>query len=183
MTKTSDELNVNQEATMTQPARKRGSKSASIEATTTAKKEEIAQIVRNSYKWFNKQIVKSDEECADRLNEFFAECGRTGEIPTVEKMCLALGTVRKTLWEWENGNGCSSARSNMIKKAKQILSNIDAELVLGRKIPETTYIFRSKNFYGMKDVQDLVLAPNQPLGDSPDAKQLENRIEGSVVED
>lgn len=176
-----NDATMEQDVTMTQPVRKRGSKSASIEATTTAKKEEIAQIVRNSYKWFNKQIVKSDDECADRLNEFFVECGRTGEIPTVEKMCLALGAVRSTVWEWENGNGCSSARSNMIKKAKQILSNIDAELVLGRKIPETTYIFRSKNFYGMKDVQDLVLTPNQPLGDSPDQKQLEERIAGSVV--
>ena len=169
------------EATMVQPVRKRGSKSASIEATTTAKKEEIAQIVRNSYKWFNRKIVKSDDECADRLNEFFEECGKTGEIPTVEKMCLALGTTRTTVWEWEQGLHCSSVRTNMIKKAKQILSNIDAELVLGRKIPETTYIFRSKNFYGMKDVQDLVLTPNQPLGDSPDQKQLEDRISGSVV--
>ena len=69
----------------------------------------------------------------------------------------------------------------MIKKAKQILANIDAELVLSRKIPETTYIFRSKNFYGMKDVQDLVLTPNQALGETPDQKQLEERIVGSVV--
>ena len=55
--------------------------------------------------------------------------------------------------------------------------------MLGRKIPETTYIFRSKNFYGMKDVQDLVLTPNHPLGDAPDQKQLEERIAESVIEE
>lgn len=176
-----EDMPLEQSTTMTQPVRKRGSKSASIEHTTTARREEIAQIVGNAYKWFNREIVKSDEECADRLNEFFSECNRTGEIPTVEKMSLALGTVRVTVWQWEQGIGCSAVRSNMIKKAKQILANIDAELVLSRKIPETTYIFRSKNFYGMKDVQDLVLTPNQALGETPDQKQLEERIVGSVV--
>ena len=176
-----EDMPPDQSKTMTPQARKRGSKSASIEATTTARKDEIARIVQNAYKWFNREIVKSDEECAERLNEFFTECSRTGEIPTVEKMTLALGAARTTVWNWENGVGCSSARMNMIKKAKQILANIDAELVLGRKIPETTYIFRSKNFYGMKDVQDLVLTPNQPLGETPDQKQLEERMVGSVV--
>ena len=33
----------------------------------------------------------------------------------------------------------------------------------------------------MKDQQEVVLTPNQPLGDSPDQKQLEERIAGSVV--
>ena len=162
---------------------KRGSASASIELNTTAKRAEIAQIVQNGYKWFDRKIVKSDEECADRLNEFFTECSRTGEIPTVEKMALALGTVREVVWRWQNGIGCSSTRSNMIKKAKQILANIDAELVLGRKIPETTYIFRSKNFYGMKDVQDVVLAPNNPLGEEVDQKALEAKIADVIIDE
>ena len=43
------------------------------------------------------------------------------------------------------------------------------------------YIFRAKNYFGMKDQQDIVLTPNTPLGDSPDQKQLEERIAGSVV--
>ena len=71
----------------------------------------------------------------------------------------------------------------MIKKAKEILAGIDAKLVSMGKIPQVTYIFRAKNFFGMKDQQDLVVTPAASLGDSPDAKQLENRIEGSVVED
>lgn len=67
------------------------------------------------------------------------------------------------------------------KKGKEILAGIDAKLVSMGKIPQVTYIFRAKNFFGMKDQQDLVVTPAQPLGDSPDQKQLEERIAGSVV--
>ena len=162
-------------------AKKRGSKSASVEATTTATKDEIKQILSNTLYWYKREIVKTDEECAERLNEYFQRLSETGEIPTVEKMCLALGTTRTTVWEWENGRGCSSARSNMIKKSKEILAALDAELVSRGKIPQVTYIFRAKNFFQMSDSATLTVIPAQPLGDSPDQKQLEERIAGSVV--
>lgn len=164
-----------------QAAKKRGSKSASIEATTTATNEEIKQIMTNVLYWYPREIVKTDEECAERLNEFFKRLNDTGEIPTVEKMALALGTVRETVWKWENGQGCSLARSHMIKKAKEILAALDAELVSKGKIPQITYIFRAKNFFGLSDKQELVLTPNQPLGADSDPAELQKRIEGSVI--
>lgn len=163
--------------------KKRGSKSASIAATTTAKKEEISQVIQESFQYFNRPIVKSDEECAERLNDYFRQCNETGQIPTVEDMSLALGTIRETVWKWENGMGCSSERSHMIKKAKEILAGIDAKLVSMGKIPQVTYIFRAKNFFGMKDQQDFVLTPNTPLGDTPDQKLLEERISETVMEE
>jgi len=165
-----------------QAVKKRGSKSASIEATTTATNEEIKQIMTNVLYWYKREIVKTDEECADRLNEFFKRLNDTGEVPTVEKMCLALGTTRTTVWEWENGN-LGPTRANMIKKAKEILAALDAELVSKGKIPQITYIFRAKNFFGLSDKQELVLTPNQPLGTDSDPAELQKRITGSVVEE
>lgn len=44
-------------------AKKRGSKSASIEATTTAKKEEISQVIKESFQYFKRPIVQSDGKC------------------------------------------------------------------------------------------------------------------------
>ena len=148
--------------------KKRGSKSASVEKNCTATTDEIKQIIGNSLYWFNYPIVKSDEECAERLNEFFSHCTQTGEIPTVEKMCLALGTIRQTVWKWENGD-LGPVRSDMIKKAKEILASVDAELVSTGKLPQITYIFRSKNFFGLTDKQELVVTPNNPMQDlNPD---------------
>ena len=150
----------------------RGSKSASVEATTTASKEDIKQITGNILYWYKRDIVKTDEECAERLDEFFTHINETGEIPTVEKMCLALGTTRKTVWEWENGRTNGGRRAAMIQKAKEILAAIDAELVSHGKIPQVTYIFRSKNFFGMRDQTDIVVTPNNPLGESVTAEEI-----------
>ena len=151
--------------------KKRGSKSASIEATSTATKDEIKSMVGNVLYWYKRDLVKTDEECAERLNEFFDRINETGEIPTVEKMCLALGTVRQTVWDWENGSK-GTARADMIKKAKEILAGIDAELVSRGKIPQVTYIFRAKNFFGLVDQSQVVLTPSSPIGETTEQKEL-----------
>lgn len=158
----------------TKEVKKRGSKSASVEKNCTATTDEIKQIIGNSLYWFNYPIVKSDEECAERLNEFFKHCNETGEIPTVEKMCLALGTIRQTVWKWENGE-LGSVRSDMIKRAKEILASVDAELVSTGKLPQITYIFRSKNFFGLTDKQELVVTPNNPM-ETLDAEEARQRL-------
>ena len=157
----------------------RGSKSASIEKTTTATKDEIKQILKNSLYWYNREIVKTDEECAERLNEYFARLAETGEIPTVEKMCLALGTVRQTVYDWEQGTQ-GSARAVMIKKAKEILASLDAELVSRGKIPQITYIFRAKNFFQMSDKQEFTLIPGNPLGDGTDPATMAQKYQDKL---
>ena len=160
---------------------KKGSKSASVEVNNTATSEEISQILRNSLYWFNRDIVKTDEECAERLNEYFERLAETGEIPTVEKMCLALGTTRSTVFRWETGELQSSqARRNMIKKAKEILAAMDAEMVNEGKIPQVTYIFRAKNFFGMQDQQEVVLTPNNKLGDDVNKDEIINKYKKSL---
>jgi hypothetical protein len=170
-----------EEATKEVVKKKRGSKSASVEKTTTASRNEIKEILSNSLYWYKREIVKSDEECAERLNEFFQRVAETGEIPTVEKMCLALGTVRQTVYDWEQGTQ-GSVRSVMIKKAKEILASLDAELVSRGKIPQVTYIFRAKNFFGMKDQQEHVITPNNPLGDTSNPEELAQKYKAALPE-
>ena len=154
---------------------KKAAKMSSLEATSSASADDIKQIVSNSLYWYKRELVKTDEECAERLNEYFQRIVDTGEIPTVEKMCLALGTVRQTLWDWEQGKR-GTARADIIKKAKEILASLDAELVSRGKIPQITYIFRAKNFFGMQDKQEYILTPKQSTrtGIRPgDARQIQ----------
>ena len=145
------------EQTPKKPRGRNGTGTASIEKNTTARPEEIAQAVRNAFQYFNRECVKTDEECAERINGYFRDCYEQQMIPTVENLSLALGTVRQVLWQWENGQGCSSKRTDMVKKAKQILASIDAELVSSGKIPQVVYIFRAKNFYQMSDQQEITI--------------------------
>ncbi len=138
-----------------------GSKTMNIEKAFKGDRSEIGKILNNSFYWFNYPIVKTDEECAERLNEFFKRCADNNELPTVEKMCLALGTVRNTVWQWETGViNVSQERKNLIKKAKEIISAMDAELAATGKIPVPTYIFRAKNYYGMRDDPQVVVQVN-----------------------
>ena len=167
--------------------KKGGSKSASLNANCSASKKDISRIINSSYRYFRREPPKSDEEIAERLDEYFRYCSENEELPLVENMALAVGVSRETLWKWETGGeGSTPSRRNMMKRAKGILAAIDAHLVSEGKIPQITYIFRAKNFFGMKDQQDVVVTPNNPLGDSADAdglkqKYLEDNY-GGVIE-
>lgn len=161
--------------------KKRGSKSASVEISNTATKAEVKDMISNVLFWRNAKPVETDDECAERLDAFFQHIGETGELPTVEKMCLALGTVRQRVWEWENGTK-GAKRADMIKKAKEILAALDAELVSNNKIPQVTYIFRAKNFYAMADKSEVVLTPNTPL-QNIDTETARHRILDALPED
>ena len=132
----------------------------------------MAKCITNNLAFFNVGLkpVKSDEELCERLNYFFEECANTQQLPTIEKMCLAIGYDRSTIFDWESGRrgGFSSSTADIIKKAKHILAGIDAELSQEGKIQPVVYMFRAKNFYGMADKQEVIVTPNNPLGDSTD---------------
>lgn len=137
----------------------------------------VAKCIENNLAFFNVGLnrVKSDEELCERLNFYFEQCAATQQIPTVEKMANCLGYHRQTLFDWETGKngGFSSATGDIIKKAKQILAGIDAELAQEGKIQPVVYLFRSKNFYGMKDQQDVVVTPNTAGIERVDATTIE----------
>ena len=143
------------------------------------KKEEISRIINESVQYFNRKPAKTAEEIAERLNEYFAECYEKGQIPTVEDMALALGTNRRRLWDWEQQVSKNPERANLIHQAKEVLAAIDAKLVTEGKIPQVTYIFRAKNYFGLRDVSENVNYHIDPLGDTVDnevirRKYLEN---------
>ena len=127
----------------------------------------MAKCITNNLVFFNMGLepVKNDEELCERLNWFFMQCAETQQLPTVEKMSNCLGYHRNTIFDWEQGNnsGFTPATGGIIRKAKQILASIDAELAQEGKIQPVVYMFRSKNFYGMRDQQEVVVTPNNAV--------------------
>ncbi len=91
------------------------------------------------------------EEVKKRIADYFKHCEETGLIPTIEGVSLALGVSRSAVWRWSKGEGCSYETMQAVQEAKTFLSALDAQLVLTGKINPVSYIFRSKNFYGMQD--------------------------------
>ena len=162
---------------------------ANLEGGSSAKKEDVSRILGNCLKWYKLDKVKTMDELNSRLQFFFTECFSTGEIPTVEKMCLAIGYDRQTVWRWEVGEAVSelgTGASDVIKKAKSFLATFESEMVTEGKINPVVYIFRAKNFFGMKDVQDYILTPNNPLGSDSDpatmAQKYQSALPGATID-
>lgn len=103
--------------------------------------------------------VQSDAEIIERLNWFFQTCAETKQLPTIEKLCLALG------WTYEHFVGVLSCKylpfsentSIYLQQAKGIIASLDAELATEGKIQPVVYIFRAKNYYSMTDRQELTV--------------------------
>lgn len=149
----------------------------------SVKADEISRIIQESVQYFNRTRPANNEELMDRLNEYFRECIERGQIPTVEDMSLALGVTRQTLWEWEH-KGSNFERMEIIRKAKEVLAGIDAKLVSEGKIPQVTYIFRAKNYFGMRDQTQISFDQGQDkLEESMDEERLRQKYLNRGYED
>lgn len=94
---------------------------------------------------------QNTEAVQERIQNYFDHCTEAQIIPTVEGLALCLGIDRRTLWEWERGNGCAYDTMETVRRAKLILQAVDAELALKQKISPVVSIFRAKNYFGMRD--------------------------------
>lgn len=104
--------------------------------------------------------VQSSDEARERTKAYFQRCIDRAIKPTVEEYALALGTTRAMLWDWETGRKHGPMDGEIIKRAKEYIASYDAKAVIEGKLNPVTYIFRGKNYYGMKDQQDVVVTPN-----------------------
>ena len=127
--------------------------------------------------------ISDPEQVKNRIYEYFQFCVDNDRKPNMVGMANWIGVDPETLRTWKNGTYRSATHSGMIKKAIMILEEMWVDYMQNGKINPASGIFLAKNMFGYRDVIDIAPTTAPPLGDSPDAKQLENRIEGSVVED
>lgn len=127
------------------------------------------RLLRETLETYRLPRVTSDEELADRLGQYFTRCAENNIRPTVEEMALATGYAPRTVWNWENGirRGPGPQAGEIVKKAKGFIQVFDAKLVMEGALNPVTYIFRAKNYYGMKDQQDISVAPTSSEADRP----------------
>ena len=128
--------------------------------------EDVKAVLGSVLHWYKRGTENkcvTDEDIQRRTTEYFETCLQVGDRPTVESYCLALGYVRTTVNEWERGNNTSRERMDMIKKAKEFIAAYDAGMVTNGKMNPVPYIFRAKNYYGMRDQTDITIEPKQGI--------------------
>lgn len=150
------------------PARGRGGKYNFPSAVEPEDPEVVRAVLGSVLYWRQRGIEDkpvTDDDVQARVDEFLSECWNTGQRMTVEKLALALGISRQTLSDWELGHTQSPRRSDIIKNAKDCIASYDADMVTAGKMNPVPYIFRAKNYYGMKDQQDIIIEPRPGVTD------------------
>ena len=133
----------------------------------TEDKDTIRAVLTETLQWYDRGQDRptTDEQIYNRSREYLQSCIDRGQRPTVENYCLALGYARTTVNEWKNGNNCGSDRMNIIKNAFDCFAAFDAGMATTGKLNPILYFFRAKNFYSMRDQQELVIEPKQGITD------------------
>ena len=104
--------------------------------------------------------------------------------PSVAGMALAFGIDRRTMWKWVNGIDSAyipTESRDTLKKAYQFLNAQMENYMQNGKINPVAGIFLMKNNMGYADKQEVVLTPNQQLGDQVPAEDLEKKYLEDVV--
>lgn len=127
--------------------------------------------------------LTSVEEVTQRIKDYFTICAEDDMKPSVAGLALAMDIDRRYLWEIREGRkGKNPAVADTLKKAMKILDLQMVDYMQNGKINPVSGIFLMKNNFGYADKQEVVLTPNNPLGDAKDTKELEEQYIDSVVE-
>ena len=132
------------------------------------------------FKWDDPDM-ESVEQVSTRIADYFDLCAENDMKPSVAGLALAFGVSRETLTRWTNGTGENRSRilpagvRHTLKKAYQILNAQMEDYMQNGKINPVAGIFLMKNNMGYQDKQEVVLTPNQPLGEQLSPEDLQQK--------
>ena len=128
--------------------------------------------------------MKQPPQVKERIGMYLSICAEDDMKPSVAGLALAFGVSRKTIWAWANGVDSKTLPEdsrNLIKRAYQFLNAQMEDYAQNGKINPVAAIFLMKNHFGYADKQEVVLTPNQQLGDQVPAEDLEKKYLEDVV--
>ena len=106
-------------------------------------------------------IFNSREECKNEIEGYFKLCYDYKVIPTISSMALYLGLNKDSLYD--HIKNPSSDFCDLLKNAVDTCQSYQELPALDGTLSAPTWIFTAKNYFGMKDTQDVsISATNQP---------------------
>lgn len=110
----------------------------------------------------------------ERIDWYLIFCEENGTKPTMNGLCNCLGIDQKTIYRWEIGEYRADTHQAVIVKYKRLLQELWEMEMLEGKINPVVGIFLGKNHFGYADQQEVIVTPNNPLGEL-DTKGLKER--------
>lgn len=116
--------------------------------------------------------ISDEKQVAQRITDYFDFCEQNDRKPNIVGMANWLGVSRDTLNSWERGECRGSTHSDLIKRAKGMLEELSVEYLADGKVSPPNGIFLLKALFGYRDVQDIVITPNNPLATDQTADEI-----------
>lgn len=113
----------------------------------------------------------------DRILQYFQICADNDMKPSVEGMAVAFGTDRQSLWRYANGviQKIPKEVCSTLKKAYGVLNAQMADFMQNGKINPVAGIFLMKNNMAYRDETEVVIKPDQALGEIQEADVIADK--------
>lgn len=111
----------------------------------------------------------------ERIMWYFEKCVTDDVKPGVAGLCLALGISRQSWQAWGQGTRRNGEYSDIVERSRLTMESMMEQYMLSGKINPVTGIFLLKNNFGYADKTEMVITPNNPLGEQKDMKALERK--------
>lgn len=126
-------------------------------------------------KKMGREKPKTPEELEDRFIDYFEKCAESGLPPTVEGLALVSGWCRSTFYDIADRK-VSVEFSDIAKNAKDYVCSYDGVMAAAGKVNAPVYIFRAKNFYGMRDEQKIQVEASATADTPQNAEEIINAL-------
>lgn len=126
-------------------------------------------------------FFESEDELNTWIEKYFGLCMRTEVVPTISGLCTYLKCSKSTLYEHAN-----NPNSQLHDSCRQAIEFCHVCLETGAsesKINSVAYIFQAKNYFGMKDTQEIQVqaSATQELNSPETLKALKEQKEKEVA--
>lgn len=119
--------------------------------------------------------VSDPVQVRDRVIQYLEFCEQYDRMPSMVGMANWLGVSKPTLDSWKRGDFREDTHTPVIQKACSIMEEMAVEYLQKGRVNPAAGIFLLKNLFQYKDVQDVVVTPQNPLGNAEKQEQLEDK--------
>lgn len=140
----------------------------------------LSEVIAASRRALRMMPVNSNAELIDRIDEYFSIVQGRRVPPTIEEFSLYMGYSTQVIRAMAEGTnlgfpdipypGCTTKK--LLERCIEALHAADAVQAMKRMSDSTTYIFRSKNYYGMRDNRETPIQINLKTPDALPPDQI-----------
>lgn len=119
-----------------------------------------------------------------RTQEYFLSCAERQFVPTMEGWAIALGVGRRVLYKWFNGENVHQSKefNEFLAMTRDAIMSVMSQSAFNKNVDTVWSIFYGKNFYGMSDRTEIMVAPPaNPLGDTASPAELEQKYLTDII--